>query len=96
MTIYEIEMQLIAEGLAPYDMTSRSMREGESARMGEDGEYDLADYMDASTNPEAQAIIDELEAMGLDFLADEYGAEEGCSGHDDEPAPASAWDFLGR
>lgn len=95
MTVHEIELQLIAEGLAPYDMTSRSMREGESARMGESGEYDLADYMDASTNPEAQAIIDELEAMGFDFLADEYGMKE----HDepeDEPEPASAWDFLTR
>lgn len=96
MSIHEIETQLISEGLAPYSMTSRSMREGESARMGESGEYDIADYMEGDNSPEAQALIEELEAMGHDFLADEYGLEEAedeAPVEDDEPI-TTAWDFL--
>jgi hypothetical protein len=65
--------------------------------MGEDGEYDIADYLESDNSPEAQAITEELLAMGREFLADEFGIkeeEEDDEPVDDEPVTTTAWDFL--
>jgi hypothetical protein len=97
MNAHEIEATLAREGLAPYNMEQRSMTEGQSVRMGEDGEYDIADYLESDNSPEAQAITEELLAMGREFLADEFGIkekEEDDEPVDDEPVTTTAWDFL--
>jgi hypothetical protein len=92
MTINEIENILRAEGLGAYDMERRSMTEGQTARMGEDGEYDIADYMESDNSPEATMLVAEM----LEQLSD---VELAGMEHDDEPAeeePAAdkPWGFL--
>ena len=78
-------------------MERRSMTEGQTARMGEDGEYDIADYMESDNCPESSAIIAEFAGMGIEFLADEFGAEEvedEGEPEDEEPAADKPWGFL--
>lgn len=96
MSIGEIEAVLVSEGLGACSMGSRDIRESQSARMGEDGEYDIADYMESDSSPEAQAIIEQLQEMGLEFLAEEYGMADTEEEPEPEPEPAAPWAWLKR
>ena len=93
----ECEAILAKEGLSGIDMQHHDSREKSSARVGADGEYDLADYMVSDNCPESSAIIAEFAGMGIEFLADEFGAEEvEDEGEPEDEEPRKAWGWLKR
>jgi hypothetical protein len=95
LSVGECEAILAKEGLSGMDMQHHDSREKSSARVGADGEYDLADYMESDNCPESSAIIAELAGMGFNFLADEFGAEE-VEDEEVEEEPRKAWGWLKR
>lgn len=92
MNINEIENILRSEGLGAYDMERRSMVEGQTARMGEDGEYDIADFMEGDNSPEATLMVEQLmEQLSAAELASMEAEDEPVI---EQPAAPKRWGFL--
>lgn len=93
LTLAEIETILASEGLSAMSMDHHDSREGQTARMGAEGEYDITDFMEGDNSPESQAIINQFMELGMNFLQDEFNAEEAEDDYE-EPAPRKAWGWL--
>lgn len=92
MTAHEIELQLIREGLAPYPMDTFSMTESEAQRVGADGEYSLADYMESDNCPLSVAItLEMLERLSEEELEALVGEDDTIA---EEETPPAMFDWL--